>query len=157
MNNLRLWPAQFNPKESAGRQRHRPLLRMDQAFVEEPESYFLGKWDDRHLLNVPGPFYGAETDTCCDGPPLAPLSLLTDELGSGFVWRQPRNDDEAHALMTGASSDPFNGFGWDGDEHWTVALIRSWWADRAALEGIVDHLIGRCRSGRAAWAHSSDR
>jgi hypothetical protein len=98
--------------------------------VERPKTYFLGRWEERHQLNVPGPFYGAATDTCCDGPPLAPYSLMTDAEGLGFVWRQPRSDTETLSLMTGCSSDPFSGFAWDGDQHWTPALVRQWWSER---------------------------
>jgi hypothetical protein len=66
---------------------------------------------------------------------VAPYSLMTDEDGCGFVWRQPRNDAETHSLMTGCSSDPFSGFGWDGDQHWTPALVREWWSERENRTG----------------------
>jgi hypothetical protein len=71
----------FDPRASAERQSHVPLRRMGVKYWEPPETYFLGRWEQRHPLNVPGPFYGAETDTCCDGPPLAPASLMVDEEG----------------------------------------------------------------------------
>lgn len=106
-----------------------------------PQSYFTGRWDARHPLNTPGPFYGAETDTCCDGPPLAPNTLLYDDTGAGFVWRQPRNEAETLALMTGASSDPFSGYAWDGNEHWTPDLVRAWWNDRREQEPQIDRIV----------------
>src|SRR5258708_4265173 len=94
----------FDPRSSAERQRSTPLTRMGGVWIEHPETYFKGIWGERNPLNTPGPFYGAETDTCLDGPEYAPESLLCDADGHGFVWRQPRTDLETLALMTGASS-----------------------------------------------------
>ncbi len=121
--------------------RSAPLVRMGKVHIEQPETYFKGQWEDRNGLNTPGPFYGAETDTCLDGPEYAPMSLLCDAGGNGFVWRQPTTDEETLALMTGASSDPFAGFGWDGDERWTPSLLREWWARRQARAPLVGALL----------------
>ena len=131
----------FNPRSSAELQRYAPLERMGKAWIEQPETYFIGTWDERNPLNTPGPFYGAETDTCLDGPEYAPMSLLCDADGNGFVWRQPQTDEETIALMTGGSSDPFKGFGWDGDEHWTPSLVREWWARQNESAPLVDALV----------------
>ena len=131
----------FDPCDSAQRLLGAPLVRMGKVHVEKPEAYFKGRWENRHELNTPGPYYGAETDTCCDGPELAPMSLLCDAVGNGFVWRQPTTDEDTIALMTGASSDPFAGFGWDGDEHWTPSLVREWWARREARAPLVGALL----------------
>lgn len=131
----------FDSRAAAERLGHEPLSRAGRSFRERPESYLRGRWEDRHPLNVPGPFYGAATDTCCDGPPLAPASLLYDDHGQGFVWRQPRNDVETHALMCGMSSDPFSGYAWDGDDHWTPDLVRGWWADRESHRDLIDRLV----------------
>lgn len=136
----------FDPRAAAEELRTRRVARNEHLYAEAPESYFCGLWDDIHPLNVPGPFYGAATDTCCDGPPLAPDSLLYDHTGQGFVWRQPRTADETHALMSGASSDPFSGYAWDGDHHWTPRLVRAWWSRRLdqqpAVDLIVKHVAG---------------
>ena len=43
--------------------------------------------------------------------------------------------------MTGASSDPFAGYGWDGDERWTPSLLREWWARRQARAPLVGALL----------------
>ncbi len=131
----------FDPRASAQRQRGAPLHRMGREWLEPPEAYFRGLWEERHPLNTPGPFYGAETDTCLDGPPLAPNSLFYDEHGIGFVWRQPRDDNETLALMNGASSDPFGGFAWDGDDHWTTDLVRAWWRERHDRTRAVERAI----------------
>jgi len=126
--------------------RSRPVFRVTQWYREDPGDDLCGKWEDRHPLNVPGPFYGAETDTCCDGPAYAPKSLLHDESGAGFVWRQPRDEAETIALMAGASSDPFCGYAWDGDAHWTPALVRAWWSDFGRQSPAID-LIVRTMTG----------
>lgn len=99
--------------------------------VPESHDLFRGNFTERHALNVPGPFYGAETDTCCCGPLEAPASVLFDDQGIEFVWRQPRDDNETFALTQAADSDPFRGYGFDGDQHWTTELVRYWWRDRA--------------------------
>jgi hypothetical protein len=106
-----------------------------------PSDLFSGRWDERHPLNTPGRYYGAATDTCCDGPGLAPASLLYDHEGCGFVWRQPRDESEVTALLAGARSDPFAGYADDGDEHWTPTLIRAWWSEQESRRPLVDALV----------------
>lgn len=134
---------EFDPRSSAERQRSAPLKRMGKVWIDQPETYFKRAWAERNPLNTPGPFYGAETDTCLDGPEYAPESLLCDPDGQGFVWRQPRTDLEALALMTGASSDPLHGFAWDGDAHWMPSLVREWWASREAREPLMSALLAQ--------------
>ena len=90
-----------------------------------------GKWEERNWLNVPGPFYGADTDSCGAGLPAAPLNVFCDEDGSEFVWRQPRNPDEVRAVLDAAYQEPFDGYNWDGDDHWTPELVMEWWTGRA--------------------------
>jgi hypothetical protein len=136
--------------------RGQALSRGDMDFFEAPEQYFCGTWADRHPMNVPGPFYGAMTDTCCDGPPLAPSSLLYDAHGQGFVWRQPRNADETLALMTGASSDPFLGYACDGDLHWTPESVRLWWQTIHLQQPEVDRLVAVVQGERPELATSFD-
>lgn len=133
----------FDPRKSAEEQRGLPLRRAGRDWHERPESYLRGAWEQRNVLNVPGPFYGAETDTCWDGPPFAPDSLLCDFDGLGFVWRQPRTAAETHALMEGASSDPFSGFSWDGDENWTPQSVLGWWATLTERVPIVEALVAK--------------
>ena len=115
----------FDPRSQANALRGGTVAGAPRIFASRPESFFDGLWEDRHPLNVPGPFYGAATDTCCDGPPLAPASLLYDAHGQGFVWRQPRDVAETQALLNGAESDPFAGYAWDGDSYWTLDTVRA--------------------------------
>jgi hypothetical protein len=106
------------------------------------ESYLKGRWEDKNWRNVPGPFYGAETDSCCAGPTQAPANVLYDELGQEFIWRQPRNSNEVRAVLDAAYQDPFDGYAWDGNDDWTPRAVREWWADRARL---VEWIDGRLR------------
>lgn len=107
-----------------------------------PSSSFAGEWSERNRLNVPGPFYGADTDTCCCGPLEAPDNVLIDESGQEFVWRQPKDPAQLQALLQAARSDPFCGYAWDGDEHWTTELVRDWWATRGEVSEWIDRQLG---------------
>ncbi|NUT06613.1 MAG: ferredoxin [Hamadaea sp.] len=97
-------------------------------------AYLRGEWDRRDWRNVPGPFYGAETDSCWMGRLIAPDNVLyEDDYGSEVVFRQPRNPHEVHLVLSAAWNDPFGGYACDGDDHWTATLVREWWADRPRL------------------------
>ncbi|MFE1595134.1 ferredoxin [Nocardia sp. NPDC058705] len=116
--------------------------------LEAPASFLLGRWENRDWRNVPGPFYGAGTDTCWSGREFAPDHITYEDDNWGeIVYRQPTNPAETFALLTGMWSDPFSGFGSDGHTHWTMQLIREWWSDRARLAAWID---------KAASAFSSD-
>ncbi len=82
---------------------------------------------------MPGPFYCAETDNCLTGF-VAPANVaFTDEFVSEFVYRQPRDEHEVHLLLSAACQEVFEAYACDGDEHWTLALVREWWAERDRL------------------------
>ena len=107
----------------------------ERILVREPqwagrESFLAGAWHERNWLNVPGPFYGALTDTCCAGLDAAPQNVLTDAFGMEFVWRQPRNPDEVTAVLEAAWQEPFGAYNWDGDEYWTPEAVIGWWDTR---------------------------
>jgi len=95
--------------------------------------FFQSAFDKRNPLNIPGPFYGAETDTCETGTMEAPHNVLLDGLGQEFVFMQPRSEDELRDIISAAICECFVGYGADGDDHWTVALIREWWRARFDL------------------------
>jgi len=99
-----------------------------------PASYLNGQWEARNWLNVPGPFYGAFTDTCGAGPPAAPLNVSCDDDGTEFVWRQPRCPAEVRAVLGAAYQEPFDGYNWDGDDRWTPELVMEWWDGRARVD-----------------------
>jgi hypothetical protein len=94
---------------------------------------FPGRFTDRNWRNTPGPFYGAQTDTCGTGPPEAPDNVLFDPLYQEFIIIQPRNPTELQAVVNAASVDPFEGYGADGNARWTRALVREWWSQRQRL------------------------
>ncbi|XVU26049.1 hypothetical protein ACQPZJ_03025 [Actinoplanes sp. CA-054009] len=122
------------------------------AIVDQhpPRDFLRGRWEDRDWRNVPGPFYGARTDSCWTGRGIAPRHVVyEDEFGSEIVYRQPADAREVHLLLTAAWHDPFAAYAADGDEHWTLELVREWWSDRGALAGWIDDL-------RRRW-HSSER
>jgi hypothetical protein len=114
------------------------------------EAYLRGRWAERDWRNVPGPFYGALTDSCWTGRDIAPAHVVyEDEHGSEIVYRQPRNASEVQLELTAAWNDPFGGYAADGDEHWTLRLLQEWWVDRGRLAAWIDDLQRR-------WS-SSDR
>ncbi|GAA2362579.1 hypothetical protein GCM10010170_058800 [Dactylosporangium salmoneum] len=101
-----------------------------------PEHVFLGNWEDRNWRNVPGPFYGAMTDSCWVGRIYAPRHFLYGDDNDGdseFLYRQPRDSDDLTAVLRGMQADPFSGWARDGDVHWTPALVREWWGNRNRL------------------------
>lgn len=108
-----------------------------------PAAYLRGEWERRDWRNVPGPFYGAQTDSCWVGRLIAPRHVVyEDDYGSEIVFRQPQGPHEVHLVLTAAWNDPFCGYASDGDDHWTLALVREWWADRERI---------------AAWIHDVHR
>jgi hypothetical protein len=116
-----------------------------------PAEYLRGQWGDRDWRNVPGPFYAAQTDSCWTGRDIAPRHVVyEDEFGSEVVYRQPKNAGEVHLVLTAAWNDPFGAYAADGDEHWTLELVRGWWADRGRLVAWIEGVQRRwSSSGRA--------
>ncbi|MEV7307862.1 ferredoxin [Streptomyces microflavus] len=100
----------------------------------EARTVFQGRWADRQWLNVPGPFYGADTDNCGTGRIFAPaLVLYEGEHFTEYVWRQPRTAAELQQLVDAAEAEVFSAYGCDGDDHWTPETVREWWRDRARI------------------------
>jgi hypothetical protein len=97
---------------------------------DEPASG--GVFAERNALNVPGMFYGAMTDTCGTGPAEAPSSVALDPEYQEFVFRQPRDEQELAEMFNACRVECFDGYGTDGNDHWTPALVRAWWAKRDA-------------------------
>lgn len=95
---------------------------------------FQGVWAERNWRNVPGPFYGADTDGMFWGRDHAPdhVAYSYDD-GHEFVFRQPVNERETEALITAAGWELHNNYAWDGDDHWTVEGVRGWWRDRGRV------------------------
>lgn len=100
---------------------------------------FPARFSERNPLNVPGPIYGAETDTCCTGPQEAPTNVLLDKNGQEFVFRQASTADEFRELLSAAICECFEGYGADGDSYWRLSTIRDWWQTR---EDMLHEQIG---------------
>jgi hypothetical protein len=110
-----------------------------------------GNWEYKNFLNVPGPFYGAFTDTCCDGIEFAPLSVLADLNGQEFVFRQPRNSIELNSLLDAAMIEPFGGYGWDGNQHWTLSLILEWYRRKDEILSLISQIREEVVNKTVRW------
>ncbi|MFD7227906.1 ferredoxin [Streptomyces sp. NPDC059881] len=99
------------------------------------QEYMCGRWVDQNWRNVPGPFYGALTDNCWTGRLIAPAHILYDDEDHSreFVFRQPRTEAEVRRVLRAAVTDPYGGYAFDGDAHWTTETVRTWWGDRGRL------------------------
>ncbi|GAA3673677.1 hypothetical protein C8D88_119100 [Lentzea atacamensis] len=111
-----------------------------------PPEYFTAadspKWALKHWLNVPGPFYTGETDTCWTGRQSAPRHVLYGgEYQNEFVYRQPKTKAEVECLLSAADDDPFDGYAYDGDSRWTPDAVRAWWDQRGQVEEHLAALI----------------
>ena len=73
--------------------------------------FFQPAFAKRNPLNIPGPFYGAETDTCETGTAEAPHNVLLDESGQEFVFTPPSNENELRDTPSAASCECFVGYG----------------------------------------------
>lgn len=98
-----------------------------------------GRWEDRSWLNVPGPFYAGVTDDGLNGPFYLPEHVLSSDQCYEFVHRQPVNPREVVALVEMANYEPFGGYAWDGDRHWTPEGVRQWWSGRDAVKRWIEH------------------
>jgi hypothetical protein len=98
--------------------------------INELSEHFTPNFSHRNRLNLPGPFYGAETDTCATGPMEAPRNVLLDSDGCEFLFKQPSTAEEFRQVIRAAICECFQGYGADGNEHWRLSLIREWWRDR---------------------------
>lgn len=115
-----------------------PTARRLATVTSPTRPVFTGVWTERNWRNVPGPFYGAATDSMMLGRDDAPHHICYDDdlgggFGSEFVYRQPVNETETEALVSAATMELYEGYGWDGDDHWTPDTVRAWWRDRGRV------------------------
>lgn len=96
-------------------------------------SAFQATWTDRRWPNTPGPFYGANTDTCATGPIRAPYNAGLDHEDFEYIFKQPSNVEELRDVLTAAKVNVLSGYGCDGNSHWTLRLIQEWWDGRQQL------------------------
>lgn len=100
------------------------------------------KFSEINSMNVPGPIYGAETDTCATGPAEAPKNVLLDRNGQEFVFNQPSSPTEFRDVLSAAIVECFQGYGCDGDAHWTLSSIREWWNNRDPTGANINEEFG---------------
>ncbi|MCX4801101.1 hypothetical protein OG594_05420 [Streptomyces sp. NBC_01214] len=107
----------------------------------EDRELFGSHWERRMWLNVPGPFYTAETDTCWTGRLHAPDNVLYAAACESveYVFRQPRDAREVRNVVAAAREEVFGEYACDGDLWWTPPAVRQWWAERAR---VAEHLAG---------------
>ena len=110
----------------------------DWLTISDLTKHFPAKFPEKNPLNIPGPIYGADTDTCLTGPAVASANVLVDRNGQEFVFKQASHPDEFRDLVGAAMCECFAGYGADGDAHWRLSTIRSWWRTRGDMlnEGI---------------------
>lgn len=95
----------------------------------DKDFWLLGKWEDKHWMNTPGPLYCGDTDNCGTGPGEAPNNVALDDNARQVIYRQPANHDELLQVMQAAAVDPFAGYATDGNLHWTYATVKGWWVE----------------------------
>lgn len=106
------------------------------------------KWTQKHWLNVPGPFYTGETDTCWTGRLEAPRHVLYGgQYQNEFVYRQPKTQAEVVCVLNAAGEDPWGGYADDGDSRWTPEAVRAWWKQRGEIEEHITTLIDEWTAG----------
>jgi hypothetical protein len=96
-----------------------------------------------------------------DGPwisrsPHAPRHVLYgDDIDyeQEFLYRQPRNHQDLRDVVTAMQEDPWAGWAYDGDTHWTPGLAREWWAER----GRVHEWIASKHPRWSVSDHTDDR
>ncbi len=110
--------------------------------------FFQSAFNKRNPLNIPEPFYGAETGTCETGTAEAPHNVLLDHSGLEFVFTQPSGEAELRDVISAAICECFVGYGVDGDDHWTLMLIRDWWRSRLDLLALSSQTTGTAESKR---------
>ena len=101
--------------------------------IHDLSEFFPARFHEKHPLNIPGPIYGAETDTCGTGPMEAPNNVLLDHTGREFVFKQAGDAHEFRDLLSAAICECFRGYGSDGDAHWRLSTIRDWWRNRGDM------------------------
>ena len=94
-------------------------------------------WNEKGKLNFPGPFYTGVTDTCGTGIVEAPNNIIFDENCREFVMIQPRTKIELVQLWNAGAAEVFGSYYCDGNENWTVQLVKEWWANK---NEVLEHL-----------------
>ena len=131
-----------------------PWDTLDHVPEEFPRTEDGTKWAEKLWLNVPGPFYTGETDTCWTGRLPAPRHVLYGGPRlAEFVYRQPKTPEEVDCLVDAAWDDPLDGYACDGDSRWTPDAVREWWRGR---DEVAEHVTALARRWEAGGADPYD-
>jgi len=102
-------------------------FHLQSAIESIDKTEFKGLWVDKLWPNTPGPFYGANTDSCGTGPTEAPYNSGLDINGFEYIFKQPSTVQELNEVINAAAVNVLSGYACDGDAHWTITLIQDWW------------------------------
>jgi len=91
------------------------------------------EFSKRNPVSFPGPFYTLEIENSKTGQTEAPNNILCDGEGHECVFMQPRSTKELSNVLSAALHDPFGSYAINGNEHWNLVHIRSWWKNRNKL------------------------
>jgi hypothetical protein len=71
-----------------------------------------------------------------------------DRHGQEFVFKQPADEEELRGIISAALCECCCGYGADGNDNWTLSLIREWWKSRHDLLARVGEVSGSMESIR---------
>lgn len=90
-------------------------------------SYDVGKFQDIHWLNTPGPIYTTCTDNCGTGQIEALNNVGGDQDYREIIFKPPFTYTELKETLNAAAVDPFDAYYFDGNEWWNEENIIAWW------------------------------
>lgn len=113
--------------------------RLQAAGFRQGAGNFRGQWAERHTLNIPGPLYVGDDDSCGTGPYAAPdhVILLPSWINSRlpqpqpgewmicgeFIYRQPATERELDLLVRASEINVCDVYAFDGDQHWSPESV----------------------------------
>lgn len=133
-----------------------PLLdsakRLSALGYEQGLGDFTAKFDERSVWNIPGPLYVGDDDSCGTGQGAAPNCVwlphgpddayITCNSGE-FIFRQPASEFELRQVVRAAEINTMSAYAFDGDAHWTAALVEGWWRDMTSMVEKVAHAVAQ--------------
>jgi len=115
-------------------------------------------WNDKDILNFPGPFYTGESDTCGTGIIEAPNNVIFNEHCMEFVMIQPRNKTELLQLWNAGACEVLGSYYCNGNKYWTTEKVRYWWKNKDDILELLKNndLIKRNRNQEKRYLHYLD-
>jgi hypothetical protein len=114
------------------------FLRKDALLFWDPSGQYLtfsdkDHWADKHPFNFPGPFYSGESDTCGTGVWCAPDNVMNDSYCFEYIFRQPASYYELLCTVEAATTEFFESYSSNGNDHWTHQACKEWWRNKEDL------------------------